>query len=109
MPGPPLGPSYRMTTTLPGWIFPARMAAFASSSLSNTRASPVNTWSEGSMAPGLVTPVSGARFPLRTAMPPRGEKGSSRVFITSSFSGKGKTYPETFSSTVRPVQVRASR
>jgi len=60
------------------------------------------------MAPGFVTPVSGARLPRRTAIPPRFEKGDSSVFITSLFFGKGKRKAFTFSSTVRPVQVKAS-
>ena len=40
MPGPPLGPSLRMTTTSPFWIDCAFTAANASSSDSNTRAGP---------------------------------------------------------------------
>ena len=37
MPGPPLGPSYRMTTTSPAATWPPRMPSTASSWLSNTR------------------------------------------------------------------------
>ena len=40
MPGPPLGPSLRITTTSPGSIRPAVTASIASSSHSNTRAGP---------------------------------------------------------------------
>ncbi len=42
MPGPPTGPSPRITTTSPALTLPARMAAVARSSPSNTRAVPVN-------------------------------------------------------------------
>ena len=40
IPGPPTGPSPRMTTTSPAFTLPARMAAVARSSPSNTRAVP---------------------------------------------------------------------
>ena len=40
MPGPPAGPSYRITTTSPGWICFALTAANASCSVSKTRAGP---------------------------------------------------------------------
>ena len=40
MPGPPLGPSYLMTTTSPATILPDLMASIASSSQSNTLAGP---------------------------------------------------------------------
>ncbi len=38
MPGPPLGPTYRMTTTHPGWMSLAAIAATAEASSSKTRA-----------------------------------------------------------------------
>src|SRR5207253_2775646 len=40
MPGPPFGPSYRMTITSPALMAPCSTAAKAASSLSNTRAGP---------------------------------------------------------------------
>ena len=40
IPGPPLGPSYLITTTSPSTILPPRIAAIASSSQSNTLAGP---------------------------------------------------------------------
>ena len=40
IPGPPFGPSYLITTTSPGTIFPPLIAAIASSSQSNTLAGP---------------------------------------------------------------------
>ena len=87
IPGPPLGPSYLMTTTFLSLIFPSKIAWLASSSESNTTAVPVNCLTLGSIAVGLLIPVFGARFPLSTAKPPETSKGSSIVLMISLFSG----------------------
>ena len=70
IPGPPLGPSYLITTTSPATIFPPLIASTASSSLLNTFAGPEWTSISLSTAPSFTTDPSGARFPLRTAIPP---------------------------------------
>ena len=85
IPGPPLGPSYLMTTTSPATIFPPFMAAIASSSQSNTLAGPVCTIISGTTAERFTTQPSGARFPLRTASPPFFIYGLSIGRMTSGF------------------------
>ena len=52
MPGPPLGPSWRITTTSPALMAPACTAAKAASSPSNTRAGP---WCPASDEPATFT------------------------------------------------------
>ena len=42
MPGPPFGPSWRMTTTCPGFTLPPRMPSHASSCESKQMACPLN-------------------------------------------------------------------
>ena len=84
IPGPPLGPSYLMTTTSPATIFPPLIASTASSSLSNTLAGPECTSISLSTAPSFTTLPSIARFPLSTAIPPVSYAGLSHGFITSS-------------------------
>ena len=74
MPGPPAGPSLRMTITSPGLIAPPRTAAIASSSPSNTRAGPL--WWRRSCPASLTTEPSGASEPLRMARPPLRLSGS---------------------------------
>ena len=65
MPGPPFGPSYRITTTSPFRIWPAKMAARHASSDSKTRAGPVM---RGAFTPViLATAPSVARLPRRMA------------------------------------------
>ena len=74
IPGPPFGPSLRITTTSPGWMSFAITAAKASSSRSNTRAGPrcsMRSWPES-----FTTQPSGARLPRRIAKPPFGLIGS---------------------------------
>ena len=81
MPGPPAGPSYRMTTTSPGAIARAFTAAKHSSSESKTRAGPrctVRSWPAS-----FTTHPSGARLPRRIAMPPRDLSGVSIGTTTS--------------------------
>ena len=74
MPGPPAGPSLRMTTTSPASIAPAFTAANASSSHSNTRAGPL--CSRRPWPASFTTQPSGARLPRRIAKPPLGASGS---------------------------------
>ena len=81
MPGPPAGPSLRMTTTSPGSIFPCVTAAIASSSSSNTRAGPA--WWTRSWPESFTTQPSGARLPRRMAMPPVGLSGLASGLTTS--------------------------
>ena len=81
MPGPPAGPSLRMTTTSPASISPAVTAAIASSSPSKTRAGP--SWWRRSWPASLTTQPSGARLPRRIARPPVGLIGSSSGRTTS--------------------------
>ena len=102
IPGPPFGPSYRITTTSPGFIFPPLIASIASSSLSNTLAGPSCLSISGATALLFTTHVSGARFPLSTAIPPFGIYGSSISLIISWFLF---IHPLMFSPTVFPVQV----
>ena len=106
MPGPPLGPSYLITTTSPALIFPPRIASMASSSQSNTLAGPSCTIISGTTAERLTIPVSGAIFPLSTAIPPSAIKGSSMGLMVS-----GSIFTEffIFSPTVFPVTVMQSR
>ncbi len=73
MPGPPLGPSYRMTTKCPSFTLPCMIPALASSSESKQIALPVNLRIEGWIPAVFTTAPSGARFPNRTARPPTGE------------------------------------
>ena len=104
IPGPPAGPSLRMTTTSPGRMALAVTAAIASSSDSNTRAGP--SCSRRSCPASLTTQPSGARFPRRMARPPVGLSGSS--------SGRTTRWPSASrvsracSPIVRPVTVGAS-
>ena len=70
IPGPPFGPSLRITTTSPGLMSFAITAAKASSSRSNTRAAPlcsIRSWPDS-----FTTQPSGARLPRRIAKPPFG-------------------------------------
>ena len=87
MPGPPLGPSYRMTRTVPFSMVPALTAASASSMELNTRARPENRYMEGLTPDCFTTAPSGARLPQSTAMPPSGFWGCSMVRITSFSTG----------------------
>ena len=74
MPGPPAGPSPRITTTSPAWISCASTAAIAASSPSNTRAGPACL--RRSWPASLTTQPSGATLPRRIAKPPVGLSGS---------------------------------
>jgi len=68
MPGPPFGPSYLITRISPSEISPLAVASNAYSSLSKTRALPVNFVISNPEV--LITAPSGAKFPLRiTAVP----------------------------------------
>ena len=84
MPGAPLGPSPRMTTTEPSAMSRAAIAATASASLSNTRAGPECTSISSATAPSLTTAPAGARLPKSTARPPVACHGSSTGRMTES-------------------------
>ncbi len=70
IPGPPLGPSYLITTTSPGTILPPLIAAIASSSQSNTLAGPSCLSILSATALLFTTEPSGAMLPDNTARPP---------------------------------------
>ena len=84
IPGPPLGPSYLITTTSPGTILPPLISSIASSSDSKTLAGPSCTIISSTTAERLTTLPSGARFPLSTASPPVLLYGLLTGLITSS-------------------------
>ena len=88
MPGPPAGPSYRITITSPGRIVRCLTAVKQSSSLSNTRAGP--RWRSRSWPASLTTQPPGARFPRRTASPPVGLSGCS-IGTTTGWPGVSTT------------------
>ena len=102
IPGPPFGPSYRITITSPGLIFPDLIASVASSSLSKILAGPSCTSISAQTAERFTTLPSGARFPLSTARPPVSLYGLSIGRITSGFL---LTHPSMFSPSVFPVTV----
>ena len=106
IPGPPLGPSYLITTTSPSTIFPPFIALIASSSQSKTLAGPECLSISGTTALLFTTEPFGAIFPLRIARPPVSEYGLSIVRITSGFLFVAFFI---FSPTVFPVTVRQSR
>ena len=102
MPGPPFGPSYLMTTTSPGTIFPPFIAVMASSSQSNTLAGPLCTNISSQTADLFTILPFGARFPLSAANPPVSLYGLSigLIVLMSLFSQF-----TIFSLTVFPVAV----
>ena len=63
MPGPPLGPSYWMTTTSPGWTLLARMDSTASSWDSTTNARPTKWKRDSSMPADLMIAPFAAMLP----------------------------------------------
>src|SRR3989339_843107 len=70
IPGPPRGPSYRITTTIPSLTCEFIMAFIAASSLSNTFALPRNCIIFADTALCLITAPLGDKFPYKTAIPP---------------------------------------
>src|SRR5262245_43180179 len=103
MPGPPRGPSYRITTASPAPIAPALTAAEADSSESNTRAGPLKVVR---LCPdSLTTQPSGARLPRRITSPPDGLSGFDAGRTTSCPGVSSAT--EASSPIVRPVTVIA--
>ena len=70
MPGPPLGPSYRISTTSPASTFPPRIPSTAASWLSKTLAGPEKRHSSSGTPAVLTIAPSGARLPYSTARPP---------------------------------------
>ena len=83
IPGPPLGPSYLMTTTSPGDIVPSRIAFMPASSESNTLAVPSKRIIFLLTADCFTTAPWGARLPLSMAIPPSLWCAFSRGLITS--------------------------
>src|ERR1700716_4662604 len=75
MPGPPLGPSYRITSTSPSLYFFFLTASKHASSPSKQRAGPVN-FKSAIPATFTIAP-SGARLPLSPTTPPLAESGLS--------------------------------
>ena len=63
IPGPPRGPSYRITTTSPATTRPPRIPVTASSCDSNTFAGPENVHSSSGTPAVFTTAPSGAMFP----------------------------------------------
>ena len=94
-----------MTTTSPLTILPPVMAAIASSSLLNTFAGPLCTSISLATALRFTTQRSGARLPLRTAMPPVSLYGWSMGRMMSVFL---LIHPLMFSAMVLPVTVITS-
>src|SRR5690554_4998504 len=73
IPGPPLGPQYRITITSPAVILSCNNASVASSSESYTRAGPVIALT---FNPDILhTAPSGARLPFNTTNGPVGLSG----------------------------------
>jgi len=72
MPGPPLGPSYLMTSTSPPFTVLPSMAFIAASSESNTRATPVKRIILSLTPDCFTTAPSGAMLPFNMARPPSG-------------------------------------
>ena len=83
IPGPPFGPSYRMTTTSPLLISFFIMAFMPSSSELKTLAVPVKLSAFSLTADCFTTAPSGAKFPLRIAIPPSFLYGLLRGLMTS--------------------------
>ena len=85
IPGPPFGPSLRITTTSPSCTCFALIPINASCSLSYIFAGPLNKSAFSGIADGFVTAPSGAIFPFNTAIPPRLCTGLDKPLITSVF------------------------
>ncbi len=105
IPGPPFGPSYRMTTTSPARMAPSARASIAARSRSKTRAVPSKT--AASKPADLTTAPRGASEPCRMVMPPVGWIGSASLRMTSP-SAAGACRSARFSAMVRPVTVSGS-
>src|SRR5487761_1518228 len=101
MPGPPRGPSYRITSTSPFLYFFASTAAKPAPSLSKQRAVPRNLSSMPCMPATLQIAPCGARLPLSTTRPPVFAIGF-LVERTTSWS-LGTIAPFKFSAMVLPV------
>ncbi len=104
MPGPPAGPSLRITTMSSGSISLASTALIAASSPSKTFAGP--TWCRRSWPASLMTEPSGATLPLMIAKPPVALSGSSSAWTTT-WPGVS-TAASAISPAVWPVTVIAS-
>src|SRR5215204_1507864 len=105
MPGPPLGPSYRMITASPATTVPSATASMAACSPSKTRA--VASKTVASKPAVLTTAPSGESEPRTTVSPPVRWIGSSseRMIFPS---GSGGVIVVRFSAIVLPVTVRHS-
>ena len=104
IPGPPLGPSFRITTTSPFEILLLNKASKASCSESKTFAGPEKVLI--SIPAVFTTDPFGLNEPLRIAMPPSFDIGLSGKLMTFWFFGIC-TFSR-FSPTVRPVTVMQS-
>ena len=85
MPGPPLGPSLRITTTSPFDILLLNKASKASCSLLKTLAGPEKLFI--SIPAVFTTEPFGDKLPFNTAIPPSLEIGLSGKLITFWFLG----------------------
>ena len=107
MPGPPFGPSYRMTTMSPGWIRPASMASMAA-------VLPVEH-PGGAVEPVDVEPGDLDHRTLRGERPPQDRDAADVVDRLASEPvddlavGTGAPIRARFSPSVRPVTVISSR
>lgn len=104
MPGVPLGPRPRSTSTCPGSTSPARNPSSASCGLSYTLAGPVNDGGRSSSTASLTIPVAGASEPrTRTIVGPRPSARSGGRITSGSVGCRSVSS----SPRVRPVMVRA--
>ena len=78
IPGPPLGPSYLMTTTWPARTVRLSIASTASSCELKQIAFPVNVLIDGSTPPTLITAPLGAILPNKIDKPACASYGASR-------------------------------
>ena len=102
IPGPPFGPSYRMTTTSPFFTSPILMPLLASCSQSNTRALPTKV--KPSFPVIFATHPSSARFPLNILICPLALIGL-EISLTTSCLGSKAGNSAKFSASVFPVTV----
>ncbi|OQC19264.1 MAG: hypothetical protein BWX71_02632 [Deltaproteobacteria bacterium ADurb.Bin072] len=106
MPGPPRGPSFRITTTSPETMVFSLTAARQLCSDSKILALPVKVRYSLATADCFTTAPSGARLPVSTTVPPSGKKGA--VLSGMTFSSR-TCAAATISPTVCPEAVSASR
>ena len=105
MPGDPVGPWPRSTTTWPALTRPARTAVSAWAGEPNTTAGPAKSSLRSSATASLTIPPSGARLPRISTIVGRCPRARSGGRMTSE---SVTVTPARFSPTVRPVTVSAS-